>query len=119
MKDIGNRSPLDDGRWTAQNPRMTKPEPDKPRIEAEILPFRVPVKPEPPKPVRTAPIAVDDDAVEPLSTSALVKIGLFVLFLVVSGVWLMNTLREIGIKEDCAMQGRRNCVTIAVPGRNQ
>lgn len=98
---------------------MTKSAPDKPRIEAEILPFRVPGKPEPPKPVRTASAAADDDEVEPLSTSALVKIGLFVLFLVVSGVWLMNTLREIGIKEDCAMQGRRNCVTIDVPGRNQ
>jgi hypothetical protein len=98
---------------------MTKPDPEKPRIEAEILPFRMPAKPEPPKPVRTAPAAADEDAVEPLSTNALVKIGLFVLFLVLSGVWLMNTLREIGIKEDCAMQGRRNCVTIDVPSRNQ
>jgi hypothetical protein len=119
MTGIGNRSPLDDQRLTAQNPHMTKPDPDKPRIEAEILPFRAPAKSAPQKPVRTAPTVVDEDTVEPLSTSALVKIGLFVLFLVLSGVWLMNTLREIGIKEDCAMQGRRNCVTIDVPGRNQ
>jgi hypothetical protein len=118
MTSIGNGSPLDGDPWRGQNPPVTKPDPDSPRIEAEILPFRAPAKPEPSKPVRAAPAAVDEDTVEPLSTSALVKIGLFVLFLVVSGVWLMNTLREIGIKEDCAMQGRRNCVTIAVPGRN-
>ncbi len=55
------------------------------------------------------------DSVEPLSTSALVKIALLVAFLVVAGVWLMNTLRDIGRMEDCAMQGRRNCVTISVP----
>ena len=57
--------------------------------------------------------------VEPLSTGTLIKIALLVIFLVVGGVWLMNKLRDIGRLEDCAMQGRRNCVTIQVPDRNR
>jgi hypothetical protein len=98
---------------------MSKPEDHKPAREAEILPFRIPAKPEPAKAIRSTPAPAEEDSVEPLSTSALVKIGVLVLFLVVAGVWLANRLRDIGIKEDCAMQGRRNCVTIPVPGRNQ
>ena len=92
-----------------------KDNPEQPH-KAEILPFRARPQREP-KPVRHAP--QDDDSVEPLSTAALVKIGLLVVFLVIAGVWLMNKLRDIGRLEDCAMQGRRNCITIPVPDRNQ
>lgn len=84
--------------------------------KAEILPFRARPQPQP-QPAR--PAAPDDDSVEPLSTAALVKIGLLVVFLIIAGVWLMNKLRDIGRLEDCAMQGRRNCITISVPDRNQ
>jgi hypothetical protein len=98
---------------------MSEPKDRKSTGEAEILPFRIPAKPEPAKAVRTAPASAEEDSVEPLSTAALVKIGVLIFFLVVAGVWLANSLRDIGIKEDCAMQGRRNCVTIPVPGRNQ
>jgi hypothetical protein len=94
---------------------VSKDDPKQPH-KAEILPFRTRPLPRP-QPAR--PAAPDDDSVEPLSTAALVKIGLRVVFLVIAGVWLMNRLRDIGRLEDCAMQGRRNCVTIPVPDRNQ
>lgn len=97
---------------------MSGREDHKPTGQAEILPFRARLKPEPAKPVRNQPSFPEEDSVEPLSAAALVKIGILVLFLVVAGVWLANKLREIGIKEDCVMQGRKNCVTISVPNRN-
>jgi hypothetical protein len=93
----------------------SKDNPEQPH-KAEILPFRARPQPQP-QPAR--PAAPDDDSVEPLSTAALVKIGLLVVFLIIAGVWLMNKLRDIGRLEDCAMQGRRNCITIPVPDRNQ
>lgn len=95
---------------------MTEEKPEKKELlpEAEILPFRAPPKR---TPVRHATGSRDDEKVEPLSNAALLKIGLLILFLVATGVWLMNTLRDMGRLEDCAMQGRRNCVTIPVPGR--
>jgi hypothetical protein len=49
---------------------------------------------------------------EPLSNRALIGIGIFLVVLVLSGVWLMNTLRDMGQMQDCAMQGRRNCAPI-------
>lgn len=85
--------------------------------EAEILPFRARPKPEPPKPGPTP--AADDDHVEPLSDRALLKIGLLIVGLIAGGVWLMNALRDAGRLEDCAMQGRRNCMPISAPERNQ
>ena len=93
----------------------SKNDPGQPQ-KAEILPFRTRPQSQP-QPVRQA--APDDDSVEPLSTTALVKIAVLVVFLIVAGVWLMNKLRDIGRLEDCAMQGRRNCVTVPVPDRNQ
>ena len=86
--------------------------------EAEILPFRARPKPEPAKP-RPAPVANDEDHVEPLSNGALIKIGLLIFGLIAGGVWLMNSLRDAGRLEDCAMQGRRNCMPISAPDRNQ
>jgi hypothetical protein len=84
---------------------------------AEILPFRARPKPEP---VKAGPApAAEDDHVEPLSNSALLKIGLLIVGLIAGGVWLMNALRDAGRLEDCAMQGRRNCMPISVPDRNQ
>jgi len=56
---------------------------------------------------------------EPLSTNALIGIGLFLAALVLAGVWLMNTLRDIGKMQDCAMQGRRNCAPIEAPPRDR
>ena len=59
------------------------------------------------------------DGEEPLSTGALIGIGIFLLLLVIAGVWLMNTLRDIGKLQDCAMQGRRNCAPIETPPRDR
>lgn len=97
---------------------MTEPKDNsgEPRSRADILPFRSRPKPKP-QPARAAPD--DDENYEPLSTAALIKIAVLVVFLIVTGVWLMNKLRDIGRLEDCAMQGRRNCITIPIPDRNQ
>jgi hypothetical protein len=54
-----------------------------------------------------------EDGGSPAVTLA-VLIG-FLVALVVGGVWLMNTLRDISRIQDCAMQGRRNCAPIEVP----
>ena len=59
------------------------------------------------------------DGEEPLSTGALIGIGIFLVLLVLSGVWLMNTLRDIGKMQDCAMQGRRNCAPIEAQPRER
>jgi hypothetical protein len=56
---------------------------------------------------------------ESLSIGALVGIGVFLAALVVAGLWLMDSLRDLGKMQDCAMQGRRNCAEIAVPGRDR
>jgi len=56
---------------------------------------------------------------EPLSAGALIGIGIFLVALVVGGVWLMNALRDIGKMQDCAMQGRRNCAPIEMPPRDR
>jgi hypothetical protein len=63
--------------------------------------------------------AAKPEEVEPLSSRALLGIGIFLVVLVVAGVWLMNTLREIGQMQDCAMQGRRNCAPIEAPPRDR
>jgi hypothetical protein len=64
-------------------------------------------------PDRREPQGTGDE--EPLSTGALIGLGIFLVALVLSGVWLMNTLRDMGQMQDCAMQGRRNCAPIEVP----
>jgi hypothetical protein len=95
--------------------------------EAEILPFRARRKPEAAHPSAKSPVqsrpipeAMDrDDPIEPLSNGALLKIGLLIVGLIAGGVWLMNALRDAGRLEDCAMQGRRNCMPISTPDRNQ
>lgn len=37
---------------------------------------------------------------------------LFLLILVVGGVWLANTLRREAAREDCLASGRRDCAVI-------
>lgn len=95
------------------------PPDDETRNEAEILPFRTPSKPASPPAGRKPPAPADEDDIQPLSNRALLGIGLLILFLVVSGVWLMDTLRENGIREDCLMQGRKNCGPIPTPSRER
>ena len=41
----------------------------------------------------------------------------FFLVLVAAGVWLLGTMADIRKVQDCAAQGRRNCVTIDAPAR--
>jgi hypothetical protein len=66
---------------------------------------------------RPTPQAADSE--EPLSTRALIGVGIFLVVLVLAGVWLMDTLRDIGKMQDCAMQGRRNCAPIETPPRER
>jgi hypothetical protein len=47
-----------------------------------------------------------------------VMLGFFAV-LVVAGVWLLVTMADIRKVQDCAAQGRRNCVTIDVPEHAQ
>jgi hypothetical protein len=62
---------------------------------------------------KVSPPPTDDE--EPLSARALIGVGIFLVILVLGGVWLMNTLRDISKMQDCAMQGRRNCAPIETP----
>ncbi len=41
----------------------------------------------------------------------------FLAVLVGAGVWLLSTMADVRKAQDCAAQGRRNCVEIAVPDR--
>ena len=41
----------------------------------------------------------------------------FFAVLVAAGVWLLGTMADIRNVQDCAAQGRRNCVAIDVPER--
>jgi hypothetical protein len=45
-----------------------------------------------------------------------IMLGLFAV-LVAAGVWLLGTMADIRKVQDCAAQGRRNCVPIDVPER--
>ena len=45
-----------------------------------------------------------------------VMLGFFAV-LVAAGVWLLGTMADIRKVQDCAAQGRRNCVAIDVPER--
>jgi hypothetical protein len=45
-----------------------------------------------------------------------VMLGFFAV-LVAAGVWLLGTMADVRKVEDCAAQGRRNCVAIDVPER--
>ena len=45
-----------------------------------------------------------------------VMLGFFAV-LVAAGVWLLVTMADIRKVQDCAAQGRRNCVAIDVPER--
>ena len=45
-----------------------------------------------------------------------VMLGFFVV-LVVAGIWLLGTMADVRKAQDCAAQGRRNCVAIDAPVR--
>ena len=45
-----------------------------------------------------------------------VMLGFFAV-LVVAGIWLLGTMADLRKVQDCAAQGRRNCVTIDAPAR--
>jgi hypothetical protein len=47
----------------------------------------------------------------------LIGIFLFAILLIVSSVWVMERLLEIGKIQDCVWQGRRNCAPISAPPR--
>ena len=41
----------------------------------------------------------------------------FLAVLAGSGIWLLSTMADVRKAQDCAAQGRRNCVEIEVPDR--
>jgi hypothetical protein len=43
----------------------------------------------------------------------------FFAVLVALGIWLLGTMADVRKAQDCAAQGRRNCVTIDVPERTR
>jgi hypothetical protein len=45
-----------------------------------------------------------------------VMLGFFVV-LVAAGIWLLGTMADVRKAQDCAAQGRRNCVAIDAPVR--
>lgn len=45
-----------------------------------------------------------------------VMFGFFAV-LVAVGIWLLGTMADIRKVQDCAAQGRRNCVTVEAPER--
>ena len=47
-----------------------------------------------------------------------VLLGLLAV-LVGAGVWLLSTMADVRKAQDCAAQGRRNCVEIEVPDRDR
>jgi hypothetical protein len=47
-----------------------------------------------------------------------VMLGFFAV-LVAAGIWLLGTMADVRKAQDCAAQGRRNCVTIDVPDRTR
>ena len=47
-----------------------------------------------------------------------VMLGFFAV-LAALGIWLLGTMADVRKAQDCAAQGRRNCVTIDVPERTR
>jgi hypothetical protein len=47
-----------------------------------------------------------------------VMLGFFAA-LVALGIWLLGTMADVRKVQDCAAQGRRNCMTIDVPDRTR
>jgi hypothetical protein len=47
-----------------------------------------------------------------------VMLGFFAV-LVALGIWLLGTMADVRKMQDCAAQGRRNCVSIDVPDRTR
>jgi hypothetical protein len=47
-----------------------------------------------------------------------VMLGFFAV-LVALGIWLLGTMADVRNMQDCAAQGRRNCVGIEVPDRTR
>jgi len=108
---IGETAGLDPIPFPSQNQLMSKStEPSKSAEHPKIVQF-----PEQNSGKKASPPKTQDDDKEPLSTQALIGIGLLLIVIVAGGVWLMNTLRDISKMQDCAMQGRRNCAPIEVP----
>lgn len=64
---------------------------------------------------------VDDDQADDGSSNkvTLAVLGGFILLLILFGVWLMGAIKEATRREECLMQGRRNCVPIVVPERER
>lgn len=82
--------------------------------DAKVVPFPATQNPA----NRPAPSPPAEEG-ESLSLGALIGIGTFLAALVIAGLWLMDTLRDLGKVQDCAMQGRRNCAEIATPARDR
>lgn len=69
-------------------------------------------------PPAASPNSSDEERIDPRTRDrVLIGIFVFALLLIVSSVWLLDKLLEVGKIQDCAWQGRRNCAPIAAPPR--
>jgi hypothetical protein len=41
------------------------------------------------------------------------------MLLVIAGIWIADTIAEMQKQQDCALQGRRNCMPIDVPASSR
>jgi hypothetical protein len=58
-----------------------------------------------------------DDYRHRMITNAIALV--FVIMLVIAGVWIANKMAEIRNNQDCVLSGRRGCMPVDVPpGRN-
>lgn len=65
---------------------------------------------------KTGPEPPDEGANRNVENAVLLG---FLGVLVGAGVWLLSTMADVRKIQDCAAQGRRNCVEIEVPDRTR
>lgn len=98
-----------------------------PRNGATVIPLRRPTASAltasgrtaagPPVFGRTAPAREDPAHEQAVRTRINMVVGAVLVLLLVSGLWLVDRLKQISTIQDCVMQGRRNCAPIAAPPR--
>jgi hypothetical protein len=59
----------------------------------------------------------DDDPKDDDRPFPMLGVAVFLVLLIVAGVWMANTIVDMRKVQDCALSGRRNCAPISVPDR--
>lgn len=50
-----------------------------------------------------------------VSTRALILVGAFLALFVALSVWVLDTMRENALIEECLLAGRQNCMPVVIP----